>query len=116
MMGDFNLHMDADAGSSRHFRELLEIHGLQQHIAESTHVRRLLLDLVITHIDADIISDLLVEDPGISDHSKIFFKLRGRKPTPKRKEFTYRAYRKIDIDSLKQDIACSSLCTKHSAD
>ena len=40
----------------------------------------------------------------------MFFKLRGQKTAPPRKILTYRAYRKIDIDSLKQDIACSSLC------
>ena len=108
--------MDADAGSRTHFRELLEIHCLQQHVTESTHVRGHLLDLVITHIDDDFISDLLVEDPDISDHSAVFFKLRGQKPTPPREEFTYRAYRKIDIASLKQDFACSSFCTKPAED
>ena len=72
IIGDFNFHIDADAGSSIPFHELLEIHGLQQHVTESTHVRGHILDLVITHIDADIISDLLIEDPGISDHSAVF--------------------------------------------
>ena len=70
IIGDFNFHMDADAGSSTHFREILEIHGLQQHVTKSTHVRGHKLDLVITHIDAESIS-------GISDHSAVFFKLRG---------------------------------------
>ena len=107
-MGDFNFHMDVDVGSSAHFRELLEVHGLQQHMTETTHVRGHILDLVITHIDADIIIDLDVEDPGISDHSAVFVKLRGKKPAPPRKEFTYRAYRAINIASLKKDIACSS--------
>ena len=65
IMGDFNFLMDADAGSSTHFHELLEIHGLQQHVTESAHVRGHILDLVLTHIDADIISDLLLEDHGI---------------------------------------------------
>ena len=95
-----------------HFRELLAIYGLQQHVTESTHVRGHILDLVITHIDADIIWDLLVEDPGISDYSAVFFKLRCQKPAPPCKEFTNRAFWKVNIDSLKQDIACSSLCTK----
>ena len=116
IMGGFNFHMDVDAGSSTHFRELLEIHGLQQHVTESTHVRGHILYLVITHIDADSISELLIDDTGVSDHSAVFFKLRGHKPAPPPKEFTYRAYRKINIDSLKQDIAYSSLCTKPSED
>ena len=98
IMGGFNFHMDADAGSSTHFRELLEIHGLQQHVTESTHVRGHILDLVITHIDADSISESLIDDPGISDHSAVFFKLRGHTPAPPPKKFTYRAYRKIDIN------------------
>ena len=57
IMGDFNFDMHADADSSTYFRDPLEIHGLQQHLTKINPCARSYIGPVITHIDAEIISD-----------------------------------------------------------
>ncbi|KAJ3600632.1 hypothetical protein NHX12_031612 [Muraenolepis orangiensis] len=80
--GDFNIHVDQGMQSSTiEFYFLLKQFGLEQHVDTQTHNRGHTLDLVLTR-NVDV-SDLIVFDPHISDHSIVIFKLSS--PNKKRK-------------------------------
>lgn len=100
IVGDFNFHMDLSDRSSAHFLGLLESHNLCQHVTEKTHKHGHILDLAITLADANQVSDVLVEDPGISDHSAVTFCMYGHRPPQPKKQIIYRAYRNININQL----------------
>ncbi|XP_067426910.1 uncharacterized protein [Thunnus thynnus] len=70
--GDFNIHVENEMMSSTtEFRQLLEWYNLVQHVEEPTHRSDHFLDLVITR-NVEI-SDLTVQDDGISDHYTVIF-------------------------------------------
>ncbi|KAJ3600805.1 hypothetical protein NHX12_031780 [Muraenolepis orangiensis] len=72
--GDFNIHVDqGHQPSTIEFYRLLQQFGLKQHVDTQTHNRGHTLDLVFTR-EVDV-SDLIVVDPHISDHSIVIFKL-----------------------------------------
>ena len=67
--GDFNFHMDNrnDTDASR-FSNLLDAHGLTQHVKEPTHKKGHILDLVITRDTSLLLnSSPVVTDPGLCD-------------------------------------------------
>ena len=74
MVGDFNIHVDnpKDSGTIE-FNNILDSYGLTQHVTGPTHKLGHTLDLVITK--GLNISNLMVTDVGLSDHSCIFFKM-----------------------------------------
>ncbi|XP_067426912.1 uncharacterized protein [Thunnus thynnus] len=70
--GDFNIHVENEMlSSTTEFRQLLEKKNLVQHVEEPTHRSDHFLDLVITR-NVEI-SDLTVQDDGISDHYTVIF-------------------------------------------
>ena len=110
MVGDLNFHMD-NTSSSR-FLSSLTAHGLKQHVTTPTHVKGHILDVLLTRDTSDIIRDVAVTDPGLSDkdgmsmcdHFAVLGVVEVCKPSPLTKEVQFRRIRQIDIDSFKKDI------------
>ena len=52
--GDYNFHMDVPTDPNNiHFRDLLDVMGLAQHVKKPTHINRHTLDLIITRQSRD---------------------------------------------------------------
>ena len=88
IFGDFNLHVDLpnDVAALK-FLDRLETFGLKQHVNVVTHRCGHILDLVITRSDDDLVLNLNVTDPIISDHLAVHCKnIAFKKPSYKRKE------------------------------
>ena len=121
IVGDLNFHLDipTDRDASK-FTSLLESCGMSQHVHEPTHVGGHTLDVVITRDTDNIVSDIQVTDPGLSDstgkisrdHFSVTFKARASKPPPTRQTVTYRKLRAIDVDTFKNDILNSEVINK----
>jgi len=94
VIGDFNLHWDQEGNPGvRMFKEIIETHGIKQHVTESTHVENHILDLIMTNSDATHrVSSIKVEEPRLSDHAMITF-IMTLSATPAKK--TQRAIRKV---------------------
>ena len=75
IIGDFNIHVNSESRESKQFTSLLHTYNLTQHVTSPTYRRGRVLDLVITRTDAGTISDILVTDPMISDHSAVIITL-----------------------------------------
>ena len=110
IFGDFNLHVDLpnDVAALK-FLDLLETFGLKQHVNVATHRCGHTLDLVITRSDDDLVSNLNVTDPIISDHLAVHCKIAFKKPSYKRKEISYRNWKSVDKQSFITDIRESFL-------
>ena len=67
------------------------------------------MDLIITRNQCNLIEDVLVHDPLISDHYAIFMHLLLHKPQFPRKTIRYRKLRSIDYAEFNYTIMSSSL-------
>ncbi|XP_052791708.1 uncharacterized protein LOC128225851 [Mya arenaria] len=116
--GDLNFHLDnlSDRDTIK-FNSVLQSCGMYQHVKGPTHVQGHTLDVVITRDMENIISAVVVTDPGLSDssgkiakdHLAVMFNALAAKPPPVKKTVTYRKLRSIDVDSFKADILSSDL-------
>ncbi|XP_060563505.1 uncharacterized protein LOC132722906, partial [Ruditapes philippinarum] len=113
IVGDLNLHLDIpDNNDTRKFTSNLDACGMHQHVREPTHVAGHTLDVVISRETDNIVSNIKVVDPGLSDssgnilrdHFAVTFDVKASKPAPVRKLVSYRKLRAIDIDSFRDDI------------
>ena len=112
LLGDFNFHVDnPDNPDASRFLSILDSFGLQQHVAESTHNKDHILDLVITRTGENIIGTLQVRNPMISDHYPVHLTLNVEKPEPQKKVLVYRKLKSIDRPQLATDIKDSALYT-----
>ena len=115
-MGDFNFHWkDLRNTHVSQFRSIIESYGLIQqvhtHARTHTHTDRAkvtswiwqLLELTRT------LRKICVEDPGLSDHSVVFFHSTGKVPGPLLKNIQYRLDRSIDVTSFIADLCASDL-------
>jgi hypothetical protein len=110
--GDFNYHFDdALKTDASEFRKLMFSLNLNQHISEPTHINGHTLDLILTRSTDDIVSNVVVHPPALSDHSPISLSLPLHKPVAEKKTITYRKLKDIDIESFRSDISSSQLCT-----
>ena len=82
----------------------MESNGLVQHVSEPTHQKGHTLDVLITRQDEDLISDVKVVDPGLSDHYLVTCTIDFPKAPPVTKKVTYRKIRSIDIGKFQDDI------------
>ena len=92
-----------------HLSELLVSFDLVQHVAESTHDRGGILDLVITKSD-DKASSPVVDWNGISDHAQVEFSIEAAKPAELRLEITARTWKSFNEDLFVSDLANSDVC------
>ena len=81
IVGDFNLHCELSfAPGVKLLNEILAENNLQQHVTESTHIRRHRPDLVITHSSSSIVSSTTAYPSSISDHYSVVFLLSSANP------------------------------------
>ena len=80
VVGDFNIHVDDKANSDGlRLNDLLYSMNLQQHISAPTHERGHTLDLLITREAENLVSELTVHAPSLSDHCPITCSLKIKK-------------------------------------
>jgi hypothetical protein len=114
--GDFNFHYsDLCNSETVKLRNCFNSLNLTQHVQDITHTKGHLLDLVLTRATEDIIHNLQVHAPILSDHAAIVFKLPVQAPPATRKLISYRRVKDIDVEAFKKDIMKSNLIT-HPAD
>jgi hypothetical protein len=78
-----------DDSDTIHFTGLLHSFGLTQHVADVTHKKGHTLDLVIARSGEDVVENMNVWNPLISDHFPVHFNLKADKPEPCRKRIVY---------------------------
>ena len=108
LAGDFNFQMDSCSTSidSAALRDLLTSYDLEQHVQTPTHKAGHILDLMITRSSENIISDVTVYDPQLSDHGSVKAQLHLVKlsPLPVRKEVTTRKYKMLNGATFREDL------------
>jgi len=111
-----NIHIDipTDRDSTK-FSSTLESFGMLQLVSEPTYVGGHTKDAVLTRDTDNIVTDVAVTDPGLSDntgkvsrdHIAVLFTAKVAKPAPMRKTITFRKLMAINIDLFKDDIKSS---------
>ena len=81
-----------------------------------THSRGHTLDLIITRSDVDLVDDIVVKDPALSDHLAVLCKLKLKKLPAERREVSFRKLRSININSLRSDLKSSTAMMDATAD
>ena len=110
MLGDFNFCVDdTDNASAMKFLDILNCFNLAQHMTVPTHKDGHTFDLIITRNDEDLISNIDVHDPLISDHFACFCSWNVCKANTRRKLITYRKLRNIDHKGFGRDLIDSPL-------
>ncbi|KAL7401583.1 hypothetical protein ABVT39_001713 [Epinephelus coioides] len=104
VLGDFNIHMDSlSCQLAVEFKQVLDCLNLHQSVVGPTHTKGHTLDLVIT--DSIHISDLHVQDIGISDHYAVTFRTPHPSPLTKpQRLISFRNFKNIDSTSLNQHL------------
>ena len=111
IVGDINIHVDDNENSDAlNFLDLLESLGLQQHVTDPTHIHGHILDLIITRMAENVIREKPQVDQYFSDHASVLCKLVFDKPCFARKKINYRKIKSVDVPTLVNDLAESSLC------
>ena len=89
---------------------------MRQHVNEPTHIGGHTLDVVITRDTDNIVFNVEVTDPGLSDssgkiardHIAVTFSVKASKPATISKTVSSRKYHSIYIDSFTMDIEASA--------
>ena len=89
------------------FLTLLDDFGLIQHVTQPTHNHNHILDLVITRYAENIISDIRIKQPCLSDHNAILFDIIVQKPKLLKKTIQYRNWKSDDLLSFSNDLTNS---------
>ena len=111
IVGDINIHVDDKENSDAlNFLDLLQSLGLQQHVTDPTHIHGHILDLIITRMAENVIREKPQVDRYFSDHASVLCKLVSNKPCFARKKINYRKIKSVDVPTLVNDLAESSLC------
>ena len=110
--GDFNFHVgDVNNNFSNKFLGMTESFNLYQQVREITHEKGHILDFVLANNDGQTfkISNMRVEQCGISDHHIVLFDLNVDKPRPLHKTINYGHTKSIDIPAFINNIKNSGL-------
>jgi hypothetical protein len=111
ILGDFNLHIDSSCNvAGQRFLALIESFGMVQRVSGATHKRGHTLDLIITRLCDDMVSNIVVGDL-ISDHNVVSCKLNIKRPLLPTKKVRFRQLKSIDLDSFKADLLTLPLIT-----
>ena len=102
LLGDFNIPISLTSTYAKLLNQTINSHNCVQHITSPTHSSGNILDLIISHITSNIISNTSVQNL-ITDHHIVTFFLQA--PTPKRqsKIITFRKIQNIDLPAFKKD-------------
>ena len=111
IVGDFNLHLDQpQTPIVSRFLDVLHDSGFKQHVTGPTHIKGHTLDLVITHVDDNMIYSIDTHYPGLSDHFAPVCTLTLAKPTAAlHKWVMVRKLKQVDQTELRQNIQDSTL-------
>lgn len=106
ILGDFNIHMEAEINSdSAKFKDLLESFGLVQNVTGPTHEKGHTIDLVISRMGHQHLSLINTDFSMPSDHAALHFKINFMKPPPTTISRTYRKTKNIDLDVLQRHLS-----------
>ena len=115
--GDLNLHMEnSNNAHTRQFFEILETFDLKQNVSSATHASGHTLDLLITRLNEEIVRNVKIHDPMISDLLAVFCNLSLKKPQFRKKVISTRKLRSLDTDSFYEDVRNSSLVQEQPTD
>ncbi|XP_077862694.1 uncharacterized protein LOC144344701 [Saccoglossus kowalevskii] len=104
IVGDFNLHIDDQPNSTTHkFTNIIDSCNLKQWVHDPTHIRRHILDLVITN--SDVIDSISIDSQSLSDHRPVHAQLLLQKPPLIRRQICYRCISSISSADFSKDIA-----------
>ena len=118
ILGDFNFHVDdLNDCCTKQFLNLLLSFNLVQHVLDPTHELGHCLDLVITRSSDNMLCNLTVRNPCLSDHYAVTFNVLHKKIKYKQETISYRPYKHIKENDFIRDVAnispfISSNCTK----
>ena len=105
IVGDFNYHVDNTTDPETiKFNKILEMFNLPQHVNGPTHKKGHTLDLMMTRISDQLVTNIELHDPFLSDHLAVSCTLHLEKPPLERVEIQYRRLRNIDMDSFNDDL------------
>ena len=108
--GDFNIHVDVvDDPETVKLLDLLDCHGLRQHVHEPTHVDGHTLDPIMTRCADHTITTPPTSDEFISDHASVMCHLFAVVTPASMKVITHRKYKSIDVEALKSDLKETAL-------
>ena len=117
--GDFNIHLDnaVDTDAIK-LIDLLESHGLQQHVTSPTHKHDHTLDLIITRQSDQLLGISLCISWYISDHATVLCSICCDKPPLPVWKVSYRKLQSVNLVSLNdhEDLATSELSQNPSDD
>jgi hypothetical protein len=66
ILGHFNLHIDSSCNvAGKRFLALIESFGMVQRVSGATHKRGHTLDLIITRLSDDMVSNIVVGDSSV---------------------------------------------------
>ena len=104
LLGDFNIHVNKlHVEKAEMFHDFLSSFGLQNHILFPTHKSQNTLDLVITHENVNIVSNL-VQGEMISDHFAVLFDLHIPTRPKQEKIIRFRQVKDINISKFARDL------------
>jgi len=105
------------------FNNLLDVHGLKQHVNEPTHMLGHTLDLLIARDSSRLLCDaVVVVDPGLTDtsgnysgdHFATVAALNFIKASRQRKIVTFRKYASINLTDFRTNIRTAlKTCLSH---
>ena len=106
--GDFNYWVDSPVLKpySREFLELIAQNNFANHVSGSTHISGHTLDLVVSPVDSNYISEVYIApiDSVVSDHALVTFNLDFPRPASYRKSITFRNYHNIDETMIVREV------------
>ena len=108
MCGDFSIHVDTTSGDSTKFLNCFDSCNITQHVRTPTHLHGHILDLVLTPTEPTFVSSVRV-GRLFSDYAVVHGQLDLVSPSaPKSNTVTFWTYHKINMQSLRCDLAhCS---------
>lgn len=110
ILGDFNIDPKKHSAAYIKYSEILGSANLKQHVDVMTHLHGSILDHFITPVDSDLLQKRVCINDCITDHMCMLATLMLSCSTEtKPKVVSFRKYHKIDMDSLKRDLASSEL-------
>ena len=103
LIGDFNIHYNKSDESGK-IHSLCDIYNMVQHVQVPTHIHGNILNLVLSSLDANLISCLSGYDVALSDHYLVEKNLNITKPKQPLKYTVKRCLRNTDIDAFKSEV------------
>ena len=101
---------------AKRFTDILESFDLKQRVCAGTHRNGHTLDLLINKSDDNMLNNIKVYDPNISDHLAVMCDVSIRKPQFRKEVIFYRKLRSLDMESFLSDVADCPLVIDPSSD